>query len=94
MLTESKALNHYAQPHVTHDIDVMVAPLLSDLRVLPTICGGEFYFRAKAARVAVMGHSRFIIIRRTRQAGVGPGQAAFDLPERLVENEIDGSVSP
>lgn len=44
MLTGSMALNHYAQPRMTRDIDIVIALLLKDLEILPAVFGEEFYF--------------------------------------------------
>lgn len=35
MLTGSMALNHYAQPRMTRDIDIVLAFYLKDLELLP-----------------------------------------------------------
>jgi hypothetical protein len=37
MLTGSMALNHYAQPRMTRDIDIVIALLLKDLEILPAV---------------------------------------------------------
>lgn len=62
MLTGSMALNHYAQPRMTRDIDIVIALLLQDLETLPTIFGEEFYFSPEAAREAILHQSCFNII--------------------------------
>jgi hypothetical protein len=62
MLTGSMALNHYAQPRMTRDIDMVVALLLHDLDTLPRIFGDEFYFSPHAAREAVLHQSCFNVI--------------------------------
>ncbi len=62
MLTGSMALNHYAQPRMTRDIDIVIALLLKDLEILPTIFGDEFYFSPDAARQAVLNQSCFNVI--------------------------------
>ena len=49
MLTGSMALNHYAQPRMTRDIDIVLALLLKDLETLPKIFGEDFYFSHEAA---------------------------------------------
>ena len=53
MLTGSMALNHYAQPRMTRDIDIVIALVLKDLGKLPQIFGDDFYFSEEAARRAV-----------------------------------------
>lgn len=62
MLTGSMALNHYAQPRMTRDIDIVIALLLKDLEILPAVFGEEFYFSEEAARGAVLGQSSFNVI--------------------------------
>ena len=62
MLTGSMALNHYAQPRMTRDIDIVIALLLKDLEILPSVFGEEFYFSEEAARGAVLAQSSFNVI--------------------------------
>lgn len=62
MLTGSMALNHYAQPRMTRDIDIVLALLLKDLETLPVIFGDDFYFSPEAAREAVLHQSCFNVI--------------------------------
>lgn len=62
MLTGSMALNHYAQPRMTRDIDIVIALLLKDLETLPAVFGEDFYFSEEAARGAVLGQSSFNVI--------------------------------
>ena len=62
MLTGSMALNHYAQPRMTRDIDMVIALLLQDLDTLPGIFGDEFYFSPEAAREAILHQSCFNVI--------------------------------
>jgi hypothetical protein len=64
MLTGSMALNHYAQPRMTRDIDMVIALLLQDLDTLPGIFGDEFYFSPEAAREAILHQSCFNVIHR------------------------------
>ena len=65
MLTGSMALNHYAQPRMTRDIDFVIALLLRDLDLLPRIFGEDFYFSPEAAREAIFhqSHSRQVKAR-------------------------------
>lgn len=62
MLTGSMALNHYAQPRMTRDIDMVIALHLQDLDTLPRIFGDEFYFSPEAAREAILHQSCFNVI--------------------------------
>lgn len=62
MLTGSMALNHYAQPRMTRDIDIVLALFLKDLETLPKIFDEEFYFSPEAARQAILNQSTFNVI--------------------------------
>lgn len=62
MLTGSMALNHYAQPRMTRDIDIVLAFVLSDLKKLPQLFGEDFYFSENAAKEAVLHQSSFNVI--------------------------------
>lgn len=62
MLTGSMALNHYAQPRMTRDIDIVIALLLKDLEILPAVFGEELYFSEEAAREAVLAQSSFNVL--------------------------------
>ena len=64
MLTGSMALNHYAQPRMTRDIDMVIALVLRDLENLPSIFGSEFYFNPEAAREAILNQSCFNVIHQ------------------------------
>lgn len=62
MLTGSMALNHYAQPRMTRDIDIVLAFFPKNLSLLPKLFGEEFYFSEDAAREAVANKSSFNVI--------------------------------
>lgn len=62
MLTGSMALNHYAQPRMTRDIDFVLSIILKDLEILPQIFGDEFYFSPEAAREAILNQTCFNVI--------------------------------
>ena len=64
MLTGSMALNHYAQPRMTRDIDMVIALLFQDLDILPSVFGDEFYFSSEAAREAILHQSCFNVIHQ------------------------------
>ena len=64
MLTGSMALNHYAQPRMTRDIDMVIALLLKDLETLPKIFGEDFYFSPEAAHQAILHQSCFNVIHQ------------------------------
>ncbi len=62
MLTGSMALNYYAQPRMTRDIDVVVALVREQIEVLEDIFGKDYYFSSEAAEQAVRDQSLFNII--------------------------------
>ena len=62
MLTGSMALNHYAQPRMTRDIDIVIAFFLKDLNLLPGLFGKDFYYSEEAARQAILHQSSFNVI--------------------------------
>ncbi len=62
MLTDSMALNHYAQPRMTRDIDIVLAFYLKDLETLPQLFGDDFYYSEEAARQAILNQSSFNVI--------------------------------
>ena len=64
MLTGSVALNCYAQPRMTRDIDLVVAFYLKDVARIQDVQGEEYYVSAEAARDAVMNQSSFNAIHQ------------------------------
>ena len=62
MLTGSMALNHYAQPRMTRDIDIVLAFYLKDLETLSSLFGEEFYYSEEAARQAILHQTSFNVI--------------------------------
>jgi hypothetical protein len=59
MLTGSLALNCYAQPRMTRDIDLVVAFFLKDAARIGSILGEDYYVSPEAAREAVLHQSSF-----------------------------------
>jgi len=59
MLTGSVALNCYAQPRMTRDIDLVVAFYLKDAARIEEVLGSDYYVSAEAAREAVLNQSSF-----------------------------------
>lgn len=59
MLTGSLALNCYAQPRMTRDIDLVVAFFLKDAARIEEILGPDYYVSRDAARDAVLHQSCF-----------------------------------
>jgi hypothetical protein len=64
MLTGSVALNCYAQPRMTRDIDLVVAFLLKDAERIERVLGADYYVSPEAAREAVMHQSSFNAIHQ------------------------------
>src|SRR3977135_4157712 len=65
MLTDSMALNCYAQPRMTRDIDLVVAFYLKDAERIHDIPGQDYYVSEDAAREAVAHQSSFNAIHQT-----------------------------
>lgn len=65
MLTGSVALNCYAQPRMTRDIDLVVAFHLNDAERIHEILGQDYYVSEDAAREAVAHQSSFNAIHQT-----------------------------
>ena len=64
MLTGSIALNCYAQPRMTRDIDLVVAFFLKDAARIEEVLGAEYYVSNQAARDAVLHQSSFNAIHQ------------------------------
>jgi len=59
MLTGSMALNCYAQPRMTRDLDLVVAFYLKDASRIAEVLGSNYYVSPEAAREAVLSQSSF-----------------------------------
>ena len=64
MLTGSVALNSYAQPRMTRDIDLVVAFVMQDAGRIAEVLGSDYYVSPEAAREAVMHQSSFNAIHQ------------------------------
>ena len=64
MLTGSVALNCYAQPRMTRDIDLVVAFFLKDAARIEQVLGPDYYVSPEAAREAVLQQSCFNAIHQ------------------------------
>lgn len=64
MLTGSVALNCYAQPRMTRDIDLVVAFFLKDAARIEHVLGPDYYVSPEAARDAVLYQSSFNAIHQ------------------------------
>ena len=64
MLTGSMALNHYAQPRMTRDIDMVIELKLEKLPQFVEIFGAEYYVSPEAAQTAVRNKKSFNLIHQ------------------------------
>jgi hypothetical protein len=64
MLTGSMALNYYAQPRMTRDIDVVLALVPEDIPRLVEAFEPEYYVSSEAAAAAVRDHTTFNLIHQ------------------------------
>ncbi len=62
MLTGSVAMNFYAQPRMTRDIDVVLELNEQDAEKLIKACAAEYYIVPESVRRAVAGRSMFNLI--------------------------------
>lgn len=62
MLSGSVALNYYAQPRMTRDIDLVVEIQMADIGRLATELGDDYYFDDQAVQMAIEHESLFNLI--------------------------------
>jgi hypothetical protein len=62
MLTGSFAMNYYAQPRMTRDIDVVVHLNAPDAEKIVRLFGAEYYVAIEAVRAAITNESSFNLI--------------------------------
>ena len=62
MLTGSMAMNFYAQPRMTRDIDLVIALTANDASKIPTIFAPDYYVSPDAVRDAITHESMFNLI--------------------------------
>jgi hypothetical protein len=62
MLTGSMAMNYYAQPRMTRDIDVVVALAPADARRIVDLFTPDYYVSEEAVRDSIAGESIFNLI--------------------------------
>ncbi len=62
MLTGSMAMNYYAQPRMTRDIDLVVALTPSDAGKVVDLFGRDYYVSGQAVRDSIAGESIFNLI--------------------------------
>src|SRR5215213_9307997 len=64
MLTGSMAMNYYAQPRMTRDIDVVVALAARDLRTVVGLFHPDYYVSPEAVSDAISRESIFNVIHQ------------------------------
>src|SRR5439155_1120326 len=64
MLTGSMAMNYYAQPRMTRDIDVVVALTPPQVETIVRLFSPEYYVNAEAVRESVAHESIFNLIHQ------------------------------
>ena len=64
MLTGSVAMNYYAQPRMTRDIDVVVALKPADAEAIMSLFGHEYYVDSEAVGWAIAHESLFNMIHQ------------------------------
>jgi hypothetical protein len=62
MLTGSVAMNYYAQPRMTRDIDIVVALAVTDAEKIIEIFQGDYYLSTDAVLDAVRGRKMFNLV--------------------------------
>jgi hypothetical protein len=62
MLTGSMAMNYYAQPRMTRDIDVVVAIKLNDVNRVVALFESEYYLSKESIRESIEHESIFNLI--------------------------------
>ena len=62
MLTGSVAMNYYAQPRMTRDIDVVVAVTPPDAKTIDDLFGSDYYLAREAIERAIASESVFNLI--------------------------------
>jgi hypothetical protein len=64
MLTGSMAMNYYAQPRMTRDIDLVVALQSDDTERILRLFAPDYYVSAEAVRGSIAQHSLFNLIHQ------------------------------
>lgn len=63
MLTGSMAMNYYAQPRMTRDIDVVVALTMRDAKKIVQLFSPDYYVAQEAVLQSISSQSLFNLIR-------------------------------
>jgi hypothetical protein len=64
MLTGSMAMNYYAQPRMTRDIDIVVELALSDVAKVVQLFTPDYYVSPEAVTQSILRHSMFNLIHQ------------------------------
>lgn len=62
MLTGSVAMNYYAQPRMTRDIDIVIGLSESDSQTIVDIFEDDYYLSTDAVADAIRGHTMFNLV--------------------------------
>jgi len=65
MLSGSLAMNYYAQPRMTRDIDLVIEIQAADVGRLAIELGEDYYFDEETAQAAIVNESLFNILDQT-----------------------------
>ena len=65
MLSGSLAMNYYAQPRMTRDIDLVIEIQAADVGRLAVELGEDYYFDEETAQAAIVNESLFNILDQT-----------------------------
>lgn len=65
MLSGSLAMNYYAQPRMTRDIDLVIEIQAADVGRLAVALGEDYYFDEETAQAAIVNESLFNILDQT-----------------------------
>ena len=65
MLSGSLAMNYYAQPRMTRDIDLVIEIQAADVGRLAIELGEDYYFDEETAQAAIVNKSLFNILDQT-----------------------------
>ncbi len=71
MLTGSMAMNYYAQPRMTRDIDVVVAIHAGQIDTIIQIFGTDYYVAREAVSGSIEHESRFNLIHNESMSESG-----------------------
>jgi hypothetical protein len=64
MLTGSMAMNYYAQPRMTRDIDVVIAIAADDVHRVAALFQPDYYVSEESIRESIVGESIFNLIHQ------------------------------